>query len=1188
MLSLIFLLAICGAQSRTVYVGSPGSHPCSEKEVPCHSLDYYANHIRQEWVSGTRVVFLPGMHSLSVNLSVVVVNVMNLTLTGMLETVVNCSYNSGFAFSGVELLQIKSVVFSGCGRYSKPGNCDKHVALLFERSGNVKIDDVTVEHSVGYGICGHNIHSHFEINKSLFQYNHGGQVHHGGHMQVFCNSSVCINATLNIIATCFEHGSNLKKGSEASGIAIHLMSANSTVNILIEDSLFQDNSASGDGGHLYIIMHSLNNSINLSNSKFIGGKSYTGGALFLRLSVKSSNSLGNYTSAAFINVQGCVFENNSAINAAGAVYILYHEYAFLPFQSAYKERSVNFSLCTFQHNFVTDPTSPFGTAVYIGKVRTLEYDLRPTPQLSMMFQNCNFSGNSYIKDGGSVISYPCGQICLSDVTVVVIHHSSIFASNCSGIVADRSTIIFGGAVVLSNNTAFRGGAMYLGDGSDFYLTPHANIEIKYNRAKYGGGVYAEQTSQCFLERVECVFQLGRAIQKNLRLLRTVNVTFNQNEAEIAGHDWFGGLLKSCYLLTSFGYSLHHKGSYVFKNVFHFQKRPSFISSTPHGVYFCVHKHISSHPLHVNVYPGQNFTIEVTLVGQYGGSVPGNVVITAESNVRLESLQYLQYVENSSCTNLSLTAYSIKSTAVLTLRADTWCKNSQLFNQSLDISFKKCPIGFELVIHGGFCSCIGQSYFSCDLDGGNIVKPAHSLYWFGFDNLDPNRSVVRGRCPRDYCEQGVVQMRTTSNILYQDVQCLFRRRGLLCGECPVNTSAVVGGSECRRTCSNYFLLLLIPFAAGGLLLVFFIMILDITVSHGAINGLIFYVNIVQVLSDQVFPSTVNHIPVLYQFISWLNLNLGITTCFFNGMGTYSKVWLQWSFPLYVFCLIAVIVLCARRSMFVLRLVGRKATNILATLLLLSFSKIFLSIVSALVFTPLHYHPHGTHWKTVWTLNGNIGYGSEKHIPMILMGVASIFVTLPYITLLLCVQCVRRLNHRLFNWISRLKPLTDAYIGIYKDQCAFWTGHLLLVRAAICAVATFGIVQNEMLILAFVIGACIHILILSIWLFRGVYKHWLLDVLESSFILNICFLCVTTALVMKRSVHIHQQWITYTSVTVAFATFIGIVIYHLHLRLLTTEQYQVFTMYVKRKICYRSEELDPLMAAGTTAGHVCINS
>ena len=35
-----------------------------------------------------------------------------------------------------------------------------------------------------------------------------------------------------------------------------------------------------------------------------------------------------------------------------------------------------------------------------------------------------------------------------------------------------------------------------------------------------------------------------------------------------------------------------------------------------------------------------------------------------------------------------------------------------------------------------------------------------------------------------------------------------------------------------------------------------------------------------------------------FIAWLNLDLGIHTCLFPGLDMYTKVWLQFVFPKYV--------------------------------------------------------------------------------------------------------------------------------------------------------------------------------------------------------------------------------------------------------------------------------------------------
>ena len=65
--------------------------------------------------------------------------------------------------------------------------------------------------------------------------------------------------------------------------------------------------------------------------------------------------------------------------------------------------------------------------------------------------------------------------------------------------------------------------------------------------------------------------------------------------------------------------------------------------------------------------------------------------------------------------------------------------------------------------------------------------------------------------------------------------------------------------------------------------------------GTLNAIIFYANIVAANKSAFFPSGVSPASV---FISWLNLDLGFDACFFDGMDTYIKIWLQLAFPAYI--------------------------------------------------------------------------------------------------------------------------------------------------------------------------------------------------------------------------------------------------------------------------------------------------
>lgn len=68
-------------------------------------------------------------------------------------------------------------------------------------------------------------------------------------------------------------------------------------------------------------------------------------------------------------------------------------------------------------------------------------------------------------------------------------------------------------------------------------------------------------------------------------------------------------------------------------------------------------------------------------------------------------------------------------------------------------------------------------------------------------------------------------------------------------------------------------------------------LNLTVAVGTISGLIFYANIVAANHAILLPF--QRANVLTVFIPWLNLDLGIETCFYNGMDAYVSTWLQHS-------------------------------------------------------------------------------------------------------------------------------------------------------------------------------------------------------------------------------------------------------------------------------------------------------
>ncbi len=96
-----------------------------------------------------------------------------------------------------------------------------------------------------------------------------------------------------------------------------------------------------------------------------------------------------------------------------------------------------------------------------------------------------------------------------------------------------------------------------------------------------------------------------------------------------------------------------------------------------------------------------------------------------------------------------------------------------------------------------------------------------------------------------------------------------------------------------------------------------------------------------------PKATNFLTV---FIAWLNLDLGIETCFYNGINACVKTWLQFAFPLYVWALVGVIIAVSHYSE---RALGSNSVTVLATLFLLSDVNLLCTIIAALSYTIVEY-------------------------------------------------------------------------------------------------------------------------------------------------------------------------------------------------------------------------------------------
>ena len=404
-------------------------------------------------------------------------------------------------------------------------------------------------------------------------------------------------------------------------------------------------------------------------------------------------------------------------------------------------------------------------------------------------------------------------------------------------------------------------------------------------------------------------------------------------------------------------------------------------------------------------------------------------------------------------------------------------------------------------------------------------------------------IVHQYCPFDYCRID------TDSILIrledQNELCTSNRSGILYGGCATNFSRVLGSSKCKVCSTNSKLLIIIlSWLLLGIMLVILLMLLDLTVSVGTINGLTFYANIIQAQHATFFTLNFSN-SFLCKFISWLNLDQGIETCLYDGLDDYTITWLQFLFPLYIWLIAAALIVSSHYSTHVSNFIGNNAVQVLATLFLITYTKLLQLIIEVFSFTTLTY-PDG-YKKTVWLVDGNVEFLKGKHILLFLVTVIYVLLSLPYTFILLTIQFLYRISHyRVMFWVQRLKPFFDAYTGPYKANCRYWTGLLLVARIILLMIFSVNHSNNTSINLLTIIFVSFGLLG---WLGFGqwVYEHPLNNFLEVTFLCNLGITSAATAILSGKSKNVAIQ----ISTAVTLITLIGIIIYHVQKRLLLTK-------------------------------------
>ena len=373
--------------------------------------------------------------------------------------------------------------------------------------------------------------------------------------------------------------------------------------------------------------------------------------------------------------------------------------------------------------------------------------------------------------------------------------------------------------------------------------------------------------------------------------------------------------------------------------------------------------------------------------------------------------------------------------------------------------------------------------------------------------------------------------------------------------------MLGSSKCQN-CSNIYLLLILPFLAAGVLLVILLGRLNLTVASGTMNGVLFYANVVKASSNTLISNSVSKYFTILS--AWLNLDLGIETCFSSHLDMFWKVLLQFAFPLYIWLLVAGIILLSRYSTVAARLSGSNSVPVLATLFLLSYAKVLATIIAAFSFTSLEAEKIS---PLVWLHDGNVRFLQGKHIALVVVSTLfALFYIIPLTLLLLFAPVLQRAhNHRIVRLVQRLKPLLDAFQGPYKDRFHWWPGLMLVIRIILFIALTANTKHDPRLSALFVGVTALPLALLSA---AGVYKNKLVNLHETALNSNMIVFVLWSffnysANGSKTQFTKQQQATAYTMISTFYILFMVVLVYHTSKKLIDLGIPQYLFNLLKRR-------------------------
>uniref|UniRef100_A0A1X7UT00 Uncharacterized protein n=1 Tax=Amphimedon queenslandica TaxID=400682 RepID=A0A1X7UT00_AMPQE len=554
------------------------------------------------------------------------------------------------------------------------------------------------------------------------------------------------------------------------------------------------------------------NHTNITHNRYIGlrfdnSQNKYNTSIHLNCLYTANNSVANVFVKSSTNLYDLFV---TGLKTTGSLYglVLYHdttldnEHSYSPsiymtncFVSFNKLVGINIaSFGSFSGTFHLNSSTLSHNSGISGSALFINIDPFANKQLHIMVHNVTFDRNTI-----SEATYETPIIAIFSGKSVVISNCNISNNEGSGLAITDTYVTFYGINIFHNNLAYKGSGIFMISTSFLFLAPGSILRFTDNHASNSGGAIN--------------LQINDDTHKYFY--------FENNTADIAGSVLYGGATSKCL------------------------QGLSIISSGPRKVCFCddtATPDCSLKSLTASATPGESVPFIVAVVGQHDNTTTGTVSVSIGTRTPSN-----HNISSAVCINLTQEVTVEGSDPdKMTINVTLTDFETNFFQPPLtiNVNVNPCLPGTYLSQQSQVCECDDNILsFTTDCNGVTATVTKEGISWLG---VYENCTAINDECPYDYC----IHSSITLPLSDPNRQCALNRSGLLCGKCKEGLSLMLGSNKCGD-CSNDYLALLIPFSLAGLALVVLLIALNLTVTVGTINGLLFSTNVVKIYQPLFF-------------------------------------------------------------------------------------------------------------------------------------------------------------------------------------------------------------------------------------------------------------------------------------------------------------------------------------------------